>query len=364
MFSLSRVFLGMMIFLFLASPASGKRVTVKSADFYVAEDGNDLNPGSLSKPFASLARARDAVRELKKQKQNQDILVYIRDGIYTLDETVVFGLEDSGSENQTITYAACPGESAEFTSAKFLFGWKKPISPQRSFPRTLSAEARRNVWILDMPETKGGKWSFKTLYSGNERLMRARKGFDPIIPYEGFEFEGPLSKVLLFPEGVLKKWYNLYDIEISIVPRARWQHNFLGLKSVDEDNQVAIPSLACTYQMTKSPQRSPSCYVENALDYLDEPGEWVLNTRRGKLYYWSRSGNPNREGINAPYLRELIRIEGQIDYDGPVDKPVKYLRFKGLYFTKGDRYSWNAKDATTHSEWELYDKAGSGELHN
>ena len=46
----------------------------KQADFYVATDGNDGWSGKLESPnadktdgpFATLARARDAVRELKK----------------------------------------------------------------------------------------------------------------------------------------------------------------------------------------------------------------------------------------------------------------------------------------------------------
>ena len=34
-----------------------------AADFYVAPDGDDANPGTAEKPFATLARARNAVRE-------------------------------------------------------------------------------------------------------------------------------------------------------------------------------------------------------------------------------------------------------------------------------------------------------------
>ena len=37
-----------------------------AADFYVAPDGSDANPGTSAKPFASLERARDAVRALKQ----------------------------------------------------------------------------------------------------------------------------------------------------------------------------------------------------------------------------------------------------------------------------------------------------------
>ena len=38
-------------------------VTVNAADFYVAPDGNDANPGTQAKPIATLYQARDAARK-------------------------------------------------------------------------------------------------------------------------------------------------------------------------------------------------------------------------------------------------------------------------------------------------------------
>ena len=37
---------------------------VPAAQFVVAEAGDDSNPGTVQKPFATLARARNAVRQL------------------------------------------------------------------------------------------------------------------------------------------------------------------------------------------------------------------------------------------------------------------------------------------------------------
>jgi hypothetical protein len=57
------------------------------------------------------------VRDLKQQKAT-DIVVLIREGTYQLDETVVFGLEDSGQGDSTVTYAAYPGEKPVFSSGR------------------------------------------------------------------------------------------------------------------------------------------------------------------------------------------------------------------------------------------------------
>ena len=78
-------------------------MTVSEADFYVATDGSDAWSGTQAEPnaeqtdgsFATLQRARDAVRELKKEKKGP-IAVLVRGGAYYLEETLVFGPQDSG----------------------------------------------------------------------------------------------------------------------------------------------------------------------------------------------------------------------------------------------------------------------------
>ena len=53
-------------------------------------------------PIATLEDARLKVRELKKKHPGQPIEVLIKGGVYPLRETVVFGLEDSGTDGAPI----------------------------------------------------------------------------------------------------------------------------------------------------------------------------------------------------------------------------------------------------------------------
>src|SRR5688500_1406806 len=82
------------------------RTTASAADFHLAPHGSDLNPGTEARPFATLERARDAVREQKRHQPNRDYEVAIRGGIYRFSHTLVFSLEDSAASGHTITYAA------------------------------------------------------------------------------------------------------------------------------------------------------------------------------------------------------------------------------------------------------------------
>ena len=70
--------------------------------FFVSPSGNDSNVGSLEAPFATIEKAKQAVRELSKKQRSKNITVFLREGTHTLSETVVFGLEDSGADGTKI----------------------------------------------------------------------------------------------------------------------------------------------------------------------------------------------------------------------------------------------------------------------
>lgn len=87
-----------------------------AADFCVAPNGNDLNPGSKERPFASLQRAQKAV--------TPGDTVFIRGGTYRMKDSdiarrdsflaALFQLDKSGLKGRPITYSAWPGERPVF----------------------------------------------------------------------------------------------------------------------------------------------------------------------------------------------------------------------------------------------------------
>lgn len=314
------------------------------ADFYVSSSGSDSWSGTVADPdnsgmdgpFATLERARDAVRELKSIKST-DIVVSIRGGTYALSETVVFGLQDSGEGEATITYEAYPGETPVFSSGRQIDGWKKADRNLRGLPK----EARGQVLVARVTG------DFKTLYDGEGMLPRAKsEGFIPL--------KGGSRTELHFPEGKLKNWSNVEDVEIIVRPHHAWISNVLPLVSVDEKTHVARTSIPATYAMNVLHflKDTENCWVENVIEELDEPGEWALNTKEGKLYLWPRNETP----VLAPQLFELIRVEGNIDKAGPMDVPVRNLVFRGLTFMHGDRYTLEEGDAGLQHDWDMLDK--------
>lgn len=307
------------------------------ADFYVSPQGFDEWSGTLNKPnaqgtdgpFATLTQARDAVRDLKKSKTT-DITVLIREGVYALSETVVFGIEDSGEGESTITYAAYPNETPVFSSGEEIKAWEKVTTALPNLPK----EAQGKVFVANVSS------KFLTLYDDEGMLPRAQS-----------EAYKPLNKStrseLYFSKGELKNWSNVEDVEILVRPTRDWIVNMLPLASVDEEKGVATTAIEATYAMQRK-----GYWVENVLEALDKPGEWVLNTKEGKVYLWPR----NNSTVIAPRLLELIRVEGEIDFEGPTDRPVRNLHFRGLTFKHAERYTLTEKDAGLQHDWDMLDK--------
>ena len=317
------------------------------ADFFVSPDGSDdwtgtleePNAGSSDGPFATLAHARDAVRNLNKQNP-KDVVVLVREGTYPLQQTVVFGIEDSGASESTVTYAAYPGEKPVFSSGKEIGEWKKATTDLPGLPDA----ANGNVWVADCSDR------FFTLYDAEGMLPRAKSsGFIPLA--------GGGRNKLHFPKGRLKNWSNVEDVEIVVRPHHAWISNVLPLVSVDEKKQIAMTSIDATYAMNHLHflPDVESCWVENALEELNEPGEWVLNTKEKKVYLWPR----NESTVVAPQLSELILVEGDIDKQGPTDKPTRNLVFRGLTFMHGERYQLAEDDAGLQHDWDMHDKANA-----
>ena len=114
--------------------------------FYIAPTGNDAWSGTLSEPnpshndgpLATLDKARQLVRPRIAKGLTSPVTVQIRGGAYQLDTTVVFGPEDSGTEECPVTYAAYPGEKPVFTGAKRLSNWTKCTHAPDGLPKEVS----------------------------------------------------------------------------------------------------------------------------------------------------------------------------------------------------------------------------------
>ena len=92
------------------------------AAYYVSPTGSDANPGTMSAPFQTLAKARDVVRTVSANMTG-DIAVYLRGGNYPVTGAITFSPQDSATNGHRIVYQAYPGETPVLNGATKVTGW-------------------------------------------------------------------------------------------------------------------------------------------------------------------------------------------------------------------------------------------------
>jgi hypothetical protein len=277
-----------------------------AGEFYVAPNGSDANPGTKERPFATLARARDAVRE-SKGKENAPINVFLRGGTYFVEQPVRFGPEDSGTKDCPITYSSYPGEKAVISGGKVIAGWTRASS---------------GVWTAEIPEVKRGKRYFRQLFADGQRRCRARLPQDGC--YKVAAPGDPPARAFQFNPGEINpKWRNLDDVEVVLLQF--WTEARLRIKSIDPTaNMVRF-----TGDTWRPMNWSKGWYLENVFEGLAKPGSWYLDRQSGLLYYRPLPGeNVERVEFVAPATEGWVRLEG----DYKTGKLVEYLTFRGLAF--------------------------------
>ena len=307
---------------FLSVTAIACLAAPSKPDFCVATDGKDTNPGTAKSPFATLAGARDAVRQKIAAGLSENIWVQISGGTYRQLETLTFGPEDSGTTQHSITYAAAPGERVDLSGGRLITGWKKGIG---------------DIWTVEIPEVKSGDWQFRQLFIDSRRAVRARTpNIDAQKPWwlirTAVLTDSEEEPFTVTVDGPIVTWSNPDQVELIC------NYNNEGgrkrLQSVDVDAQKLVvapphrwnPKVFGNDWHLSAPTTGKPCYVENALEMLDQPSEWYLDTHTGVLSYWPRAGEDlARVEVVATVVRNTL-----LAVVGTPERPVLNLSFEGI----------------------------------
>ncbi len=227
----------------------GAPVKADSATFYVAPDGDDANPGTKEKPFATLARTRDAVRQIKAGAAGP-IKVLVRGGTYYQSEPLVFGPQDSGTTDTPIIYKAHPGKVVTISGGrKLAYKWR----PYKD-----------GIMMCDLPRTKAGKLDFTQLFVNGKRQHRARfpdyddsrigwRGWSgytyPLeaieddvpnpnpLPNDDMTYSGTASRGIVYNRKTFtkKKWARPQEAVIQILQEPHWGNLQWQIADIDYD---------------------------------------------------------------------------------------------------------------------------------
>jgi hypothetical protein len=320
-----------------------------TADYYVSPSGNDSNPGTLSQPFATIDKARQAADALFQSSNGRTapIIVMFRGGTYFLTSTEAFTSGDSGKSSLKIIYQNYPGETPVFSGGVKLSTWTNVGG--NSWQATLP----NNVKYFDELWYKGtrrlrprlGTGTLGTYYRIKAPVYTtSAKTWCPVetspgqyLCYDRFVYDSndPISKTWKNlsppsgnPCGATGNNYPAGDVEAIIFER--WNVSKLRISCIDTTNHImyftgptqTVPSNNTTGNT--SPIADHRYVIENLKDSFNQPGQWFLDQSGPSwtLTYLAQNGeNPNNDTVVIPQVTQLLTLTG-----------VQYVNFTGLSF--------------------------------
>ena len=149
------------------------RLPKPGAVFYVAPGGSDSAQGTAARPFATLTRGRDAVRELKKSHGGSlpkgGARIIIRGGVFRVTEPFELTAEDSGTAEAPLVFEAKSGQTPIFTGGLPIKGWK-PVTDTAVLEK-LDPSVRGQVLEADLKANGITDWGDATTLKHRPELF-------------------------------------------------------------------------------------------------------------------------------------------------------------------------------------------------
>ncbi|MBT3288146.1 MAG: right-handed parallel beta-helix repeat-containing protein [Victivallales bacterium] len=286
--------------------------------FVVAPGGSDGWGGRLPEanatrtdgPFATVVRARDAVRQARRDGGGGPFVIELRGGLHTLTEPLTLTPEDSGTAAAPTIFRAYAGERPIISGGRPITGFSET---------TFNG---LHCWRAELPQVRAG-WRFAQLYARRRGTATFQRRYRPVkgmlviagLTYSPERKASPhrsAQQDFRFFPGDFKKFANLADVEV--VALHAWSASRLCVESVDLDRNVVRFTSMPTFRIGHwyRAGRNPY-YIENVKEEVRRPGQWYLDTPSGMLYYVRVPGETmaNTE-IVAPFLEQLVKLEGDV----------------------------------------------------
>ena len=316
------------------------------AEIFVSPFGDDNNNGTKESPFLTIEKAQAEVRKIN-QDMSGDIIVYLDDGTYVLDDTLIFDERDSATNDFDIIYTAVEGADPVISGGTEIRGFTLFDSDKNIYSAKVDAG-----------------FTFRQLYVNGKKAVRARSNTDystRIIGASRFDVKGNLIPENLFYDGEdalrpaaygeiyialneFQEFNNLEKVELHVL--TAWVENILRIKSARiEEDQVAIRVQDNESKLifnrlhpnidgySHAGTRDFVYYIENAYELIDTENEWYLDESRNTLYFKAPSGLDMRSAtVTAPRLETLVSVNTSDN------SKVNDLTFDGITF---EYSTWN-----------------------
>ena len=296
-------------------------VTATASTMWIATDGADENPGSPTKPLATLSAA------LKKSTAepsatNDSLRIILRAGIYPLTRPLTI-------QNSAVSIEAAPSENPVLSGGVEISGWKKVTKEISGWLEI----AHGKIWVADAPKIDDHILEFRQLWVNDAKAIRAREpNGENLAHLVAWDKKNQIATIPAATLADIKKPAQLEMVVDQVWEIAVLRVNSIQIKGTNAFIAFKQPESKLEFThpwppiIVKSNDAAPF-FLANAIEFLDSPGEWFEDVSAGKIYYWPRAGEDMTSAkVFAPMIETLLQIEGA------PNKPVSNIQFKGITF--------------------------------
>lgn len=281
-----------------------------AVEFHVATNGRDTNKGTRSSPFATLERARAAVRSARQNGMSMGgITVCIHGGEYALTATFELSEADSGEPDRPVSYRGAAGEWVRLTGARNLPGSGfLPVTDPGLLGR-IDAAAREPIRVLDLrsfgitncagfPDQFSGAPLMPELFCNDRRMTVARWPNEGWTEFTNVIESGPapwrnhasdkLGKFAYLGDRPLR-WTTAPVVWLQGYWCFDWSGETIRVGTIDTNRHEITLAKQHHYGLGSGNKGGRRYCAVNLLEELDQPGEYFLDSASNRLFFWPPS---------------------------------------------------------------------------
>ena len=306
-----------------------------AGEIYVSLQGNDKNSGTKEAPFYTLNRAIKQAREWRRLNRPEvagGIYIRLEEGVYAQRNSLFLRPEDSGTPDSPTVICAVDGAHPVISGGVAVTGWKRGCN-HPAIPEKL----RQKIWSAEAPLIGNRRVETRQMWVNGHKVQRAAQfpdgGLERMIDFN------PEEQTITIPVSQSVNPKRLQNAgQLEMIVHQRWAIAILRVKSIDVKGEQAIarfhdPESHLEFAhpwpqpIIGGEKGNSSFCLTNALELLDEPGEWFQEYPSGTIYYYPQaSENMETAEVIIPALETLVII------DGTLSRPVKHIQFNGITF--------------------------------
>ena len=311
-----------------------------AGEIYVSLQGNDKNSGTKEAPFYTLNRAIKQAREWRRLNRPEvagGIYIRLEEGVYAQRNSLFLRPEDSGTPDSPTVICAVDGAHPVISGGVAVTGWKRGCN-HPAIPEKL----RQKIWSAEAPLIGNRRVETRQMWVNGHKVQRAAQfpdgGLERMIDFN------PEEQTITIPVSQSVNPKRLQNAgQLEMIVHQRWAIAILRVKSIDVKDGQAVVSFhepeshlefahPWPQPVIGGEKGNSSFCLTNALELLDQPGEWFQEYPSGTIYYYPQAGeNMETAEVIIPALETLVTI------DGTLSRPVKHIQFNGITF---EHTSW------------------------